>query len=728
MSAQRGTAVLLLLLSVSVGRASAESCGEAVARCKNTCCPAQGCDCAVFTARDAQSGLPFRAERYCTYVDCVLAGPADNSSFPSLAECAAQEPDLLVITANLHIVDWRASATQYEMALAEQNSCTRFGCAGSNRHKVHELIIACIRKLDCVKTLGEGACDVACKALQNECRVMYGCAETTQAACMADADYESCTEADRQDICHAILVGSSEPQSSPSVIIVRVEWLVVFVCLVGLAVGTAVVYALQRKRIAAMQVTNVTIQRRGGSDASVFTRDAATSVEGDSLQDQCKPLRLHECRPDGGCSVGKKQARKQGQPGSLEKSGSSRVAQSAGSGGAAVVHASDASQRLETPPSSDDLPHNGRTIGDLTFGFHSDLMEEVTSMPPSQLGSLNNRLQGLGSPQQLQQQEQYLGSKLLKNVEFVGRGAYGEVFKAELDGFPDAVAVKVIDVAKGYEQNRKIASLLSEVTLMKTFAHENITRYLGVDYNTTTLQLHIVMEYIEGGSLASLVKSLPTNLDEINAVNFTFQIVSGLAFLHHHKIVHRDIKGDNVLVRRADGVVKLADFGCSKAIQDICTDTHGCTTMVGTPYWMAPEVIAGNGSGAYGMASDVWSVGCTLSEMLNMGQPPWKAAFNNIWGVVYHIGHAEGLPNNLAAASSMARAFMEYCLVRDPKARPSAEQLLRHPFLAAACSTPLGLFGARKSAKNPLARPHPATASLSTLCGSTVTSMTQLLP
>ncbi|KAJ9442801.1 hypothetical protein DIPPA_16098 [Diplonema papillatum] len=84
MSAQRGTAVLLLLLlSVSVGW------------CKNTCCPAQGCDCAVFTARDSQSGLPFRAERYCTYVDCVLAGPADNASFPSLAECAAQEPQAL---------------------------------------------------------------------------------------------------------------------------------------------------------------------------------------------------------------------------------------------------------------------------------------------------------------------------------------------------------------------------------------------------------------------------------------------------------------------------------------------------------------------------------------------------------------------------------------------------------------------------------------------------------
>ena len=176
-----------------------------------------------------------------------------------------------------------------------------------------------------------------------------------------------------------------------------------------------------------------------------------------------------------------------------------------------------------------------------------------------------------------------------------------------------------------------LEQLQREITLMQNLSHPHIVRYLGTANSApapspSTLStsspcqqtLYIFLEYAPGGSIRDLLQKFGPFQLRI-ARSFTSQILEGLIYLHHNGIVHRDIKGANVLVG-SSGTIKLADFGASKQLSSVRSISHGgCNTFTGSPNWVAPEVIQGS---SYGTKADVWSVGATVMEMLT-GNPPF---------------------------------------------------------------------------------------------------------
>eukprot|EP00756_Hemistasia_phaeocysticola_P012653 Hpha_TRINITY_DN15220_c0_g9::TRINITY_DN15220_c0_g9_i1::g.64534::m.64534 len=263
----------------------------------------------------------------------------------------------------------------------------------------------------------------------------------------------------------------------------------------------------------------------------------------------------------------------------------------------------------------------------------------------------------------------------------LGKGSFGEVIRGVLVT-GGMIAVKKIALGKDGLGSKELAAIRTEVQLMQALRHPNIVEYLGTDFDEVGSNLLIFMEYADGGTLAGLVRSLPNRLEEDIAASYMRSTLQGVEFLHQNGVVHRDIKGVNILLSSRDGVCKLADFGCSKSIQDLCGATKGCETMVGTPYWMAPEVIMAQQDGAsYGKASDIWSIGCTACEVLNKGLPPWPE-FPNMWSAVYHIANATGPPSAMPTeVSNTARSFIIALCQRDPRERLTATTALQHPFL-----------------------------------------------
>uniref|UniRef100_A0A3B3XYG1 Mitogen-activated protein kinase kinase kinase 19 n=1 Tax=Poecilia mexicana TaxID=48701 RepID=A0A3B3XYG1_9TELE len=227
------------------------------------------------------------------------------------------------------------------------------------------------------------------------------------------------------------------------------------------------------------------------------------------------------------------------------------------------------------------------------------------------------------------------------------------------------------DAAKK-EYNR----LQGEVDLLKTLRHSNIVGFLG-----TSLYQHVVsifMEYIPGGSIASILHRFGPLPERVLAL-YTHQILEGVAFLHQNRVIHRDLKGNNVMLMPT-GVIKLIDFGCARRLSCLNPTAPNSGELLksihGTPYWMAPEVI--NESG-YGRKSDIWSVGCTVFEMAT-GKPP--LAHMDKMAALFYIGARRGLMPSLPDGfSENAKDFVKICLTSDQSVRPSADQLLKHSFI-----------------------------------------------
>ncbi|XP_023049539.1 mitogen-activated protein kinase kinase kinase 19 isoform X4 [Piliocolobus tephrosceles] len=217
--------------------------------------------------------------------------------------------------------------------------------------------------------------------------------------------------------------------------------------------------------------------------------------------------------------------------------------------------------------------------------------------------------------------------------------------------------------------------LWTKVDLLKALKHVNIVAYLGTCLQENTVS--IFMEFVPGGSISSIINRFGP-LPEMVFCKYTKQILQGVAYLHENCVVHRDIKGNNVMLMPT-GIIKLIDFGCAKRLAWAgLNGTHSdmLKSMHGTPYWMAPEVI--NESG-YGRKSDIWSIGCTVFEMAT-GKPP-LASMDRMAAMFYigaHRGLMPPLPDHF---SENAADFVRMCLTRDQHERPSALQLLKHSFL-----------------------------------------------
>ncbi|NWJ02045.1 M3K19 kinase, partial [Crypturellus undulatus] len=260
--------------------------------------------------------------------------------------------------------------------------------------------------------------------------------------------------------------------------------------------------------------------------------------------------------------------------------------------------------------------------------------------------------------------------------EVLGKGAYGTVY-CGLTSQGQLIAVKqvVLDTSDQLTTEKEYQKLQEEVDLLKTLKHINIVTYLGTCLEDSTVS--IFMEFVPGGSISSIINRFGP-LPETVLCKYTKQILQGVAYLHGNCVVHRDIKGNNVMLM-PNGVVKLIDFGCARRLAwASLSGTHSelLKSVHGTPYWMAPEVI--NESG-YGRKSDIWSVGCTVFEMAT-GKPP-LASMDRIAAMFYIGAHRGLMPSLPERFSSTAADFVHVCLTRDQHERPSALQLLEHPFV-----------------------------------------------
>ncbi|XP_076246151.1 serine/threonine-protein kinase PAK mbt isoform X2 [Calliopsis andreniformis] len=257
----------------------------------------------------------------------------------------------------------------------------------------------------------------------------------------------------------------------------------------------------------------------------------------------------------------------------------------------------------------------------------------------------------------------------LENFLKIGEGSTGTVCIATEKTTNRQVAVKKMDLRK--QQRREL--LFNEVVIMRDYHHPNIVEMY--DSFLVDDELWVVMEYLEGGALTDIVTHL--RMDESQIATVCSQCLKPLAYLHSQGVIHRDIKSDSILLT-ADGRVKLSDFGfCAQVSQELPKRK----SLVGTPYWMSPEVISRL---PYGTEVDIWSLGVMIIEMVD-GEPPF---FNE--PPLQAMRRIRDMPppklKNSHKVSPRLQGFLERMLVRDPAQRATATELLQHPFLRQAQS------------------------------------------
>ncbi|KAJ6903426.1 mitogen-activated protein kinase kinase kinase NPK1-like isoform X5 [Populus alba x Populus x berolinensis] len=259
--------------------------------------------------------------------------------------------------------------------------------------------------------------------------------------------------------------------------------------------------------------------------------------------------------------------------------------------------------------------------------------------------------------------------------ELIGCGAFGRVYMGMNLDSGELLAIKQVSIAASSASKEKtqahIRELEEEVKLLKNLSHPNIVRYLGTAREDDSL--NILLEFVPGGSISSLLGKFGSFPESVIRM-YTKQLLLGLEYLHKNGIMHRDIKGANILVDNK-GCIKLADFGASKKVVELAT-INGAKSMKGTPYWMAPEVILQTG---HSFSADIWSVGCTVIEMAT-GKPPWSQQYQEV-AALFHIGTTKSHPPIPEHLSIEAKDFLLKCLQEVPNLRPAASELLQHPFV-----------------------------------------------
>ncbi|KAJ0778971.1 putative mitogen-activated protein kinase kinase kinase STE-STE11 family [Helianthus annuus] len=257
-----------------------------------------------------------------------------------------------------------------------------------------------------------------------------------------------------------------------------------------------------------------------------------------------------------------------------------------------------------------------------------------------------------------------------KKGRLLGRGTFGHVYLGFNSESGEMCAMKEVTLFPDDAKSKESAQQLGqEIALLSRLRHPSIVQYYGSE--TVDDKLYIYLEYMSGGSIHKILQEYGP-LGEIAIRSYTHQILLGLSYLHATNTVHRDIKGANILVD-PNGRVKLADFGMAKHISG-----PSCPlSFKGSPYWMAPEVINNNSSGC-NLAVDIWSLGCTVIEMAT-SKPPWSR-YEGV-AALFKVGNSKELPTIPDHLSDDGKDFILQCLQRTPSHRPTATQLLDHPFV-----------------------------------------------
>ena len=260
----------------------------------------------------------------------------------------------------------------------------------------------------------------------------------------------------------------------------------------------------------------------------------------------------------------------------------------------------------------------------------------------------------------------------------IGKGSFGVVHIGMNTESGTLMAVKSVQM-----NQVMMKDIRREIELLKSLEHINIVQYHGAEVKK--MVLHIFQEWVPGGSITGMLEKFGSfSMPVIQS--YLQQILTGLAYLHDNKIIHRDIKGSNVLVND-EGIVKLADFGASRKIANCQGEMLLTMTLRGTPYFMAPEVFEEK----YCFKADIWSVGCVSFQMLT-GKAPWKElGFNNPVSLFNHIKKHNGIPSTESWAGRKAfetkgtecalfKALLSKCFNPDPRLRPTTTDLLNDSF------------------------------------------------
>lgn len=263
--------------------------------------------------------------------------------------------------------------------------------------------------------------------------------------------------------------------------------------------------------------------------------------------------------------------------------------------------------------------------------------------------------------------------ELYSLVTVVGHGNFGKVYQAKNIQTGDPVAIKILPINEDDEQAN--ATLVKEIQLMKSCKSDRIVKFLGSFLKDS--DLWIVMEYCDAGSLAAMIQKMNVALSEPQVAVVVRDMLVGLEYLHSRHMLHRDIKADNVLLN-SEGFAKLADLGVAAQLTNTIDNR---STATGTPYWMAPELIKEE---KYNFKVDIWSLGITAIEMAEKKPPyfdmvPMRALFT--------IANDDNPPPSLKEPEKWSEDFKDFisqCLLKETSLRPTASQLLTHPFIKSA--------------------------------------------
>lgn len=328
---------------------------------------------------------------------------------------------------------------------------------------------------------------------------------------------------------------------------------------------------------------------------------------------------------------------------------------------------------------------NESTLGGTTLGSYSMDQTSQVSTPATEVDSHMSGIQFLNTDDSEEEESEevetdtegdWSGLRWMKGA-LIGAGSFGSVFLALNALTGELMAVKQVEMpSAGKEDARKksmVEALQREIELLKDMQHQNIVQYLGSSNEDDSL--NIFLEYVPGGSVAALLNTYGP-LKEPLIRNFVRQILTGLAYLHNKGIIHRDIKGANVLVDNKGGI-KISDFGISKKVDPglLTSSSNHRPSLQGSVFWMAPEVVKQT---SYTLKADIWSLGCLIVEMFT-GSHPYPDCSQ--LQAIFKIGTGGSAPTIPQKGTAEAKQFLGQTFELDHNKRPTADELLLNPFL-----------------------------------------------